>query len=106
VAEYDLLAAIFIQVLAPEERSQVFAAMRRALCPGGLLLLHGYTPKQLEFRTGGPSAVENLYTEDMLGGAFAGMDILELRAYEEVVDEGIGHKGLSALIDLIARQPD
>jgi SAM-dependent methyltransferase len=105
VGDYDLVVAVFIQFLAPEERRQVFLAMQRALRPGGLLLVHGYTPKQLEFRTGGPSAEANLYTREMLVEAFANMEILELRDYEDFIEEGIGHKGHSALIDLVARQP-
>lgn len=102
---YDVVAAIFIQFLSPVERPRVFAAMQAALKPGGLLLLHGYTPKQVEYRTGGPSAVENLYTAELLAESFKAMEILELRAYEDTIEEGLGHKGHSALIDLVARRP-
>ncbi len=79
--------------------------MRQALAPGGLLLLEGYRPEQLGYRTGGPPIVENLYTEDLLGEAFAGLQILELTSYDAVIEEGTGHSGMSALIDLVARQP-
>ncbi len=106
VAAFDVVAAIFVQFVAPAGRPAFFAHMAGALKPGGLLLLQGYTPKQVEYRTGGPSAVENLYTEELLREAFAGLEILELRAYEEHIEEGAGHKGHSALIDLVARRPD
>lgn len=105
VAAFDVVAAIFVQFVAPAQRPAFFARMAGTLKPGGLLLLQGYTPKQVEYRTGGPSAVENLYTEELLREAFAGMEILELRAYEEHIEEGSGHKGHSALIDLVARRP-
>ncbi|NLF55890.1 MAG: class I SAM-dependent methyltransferase [Thauera phenolivorans] len=105
-AAFDFVVAIFIQFAAPEERAVIFAGMQRALKPGGYLLLQGYTPKQLEYRTGGPSALEQLYTEAMLREAFAGLEIIELREYEEVMQEGPGHRGPSALIGLIARKPD
>jgi hypothetical protein len=72
--------------------------------PGGLLLLQGYTPRQLEYRTGGPSAVENLYTEAMLRTAFADMDILHLQEHDDIIYEGAGHSGMSALIDVVARK--
>ncbi|MDP2793183.1 MAG: hypothetical protein Q8O25_03725 [Sulfurisoma sp.] len=72
--------------------------------PGGLPLMQGYTPKQVEYRTGGPSAVENLYTAELLRAEFAGWEILELREHEDVLAEGAGHKGRSALIDLVARK--
>ena len=72
---------------------------------GGRILLQGYTPKQLEYKTGGPSAVENLYTEEILREAFAGWEIEELVEYEEDVAEGSAHRGRSALIGLVARKP-
>jgi hypothetical protein len=32
--------------------------MRQALRPGGLILIEGYRPEQLNYKTGGPSLVE------------------------------------------------
>ena len=72
---------------------------------GGFLSLHGYTPKQLEYGTGGPKAFENLYTPELLEGMFEGWEIYESRAYERELDEGKGHSGMSALIDFVARRP-
>lgn len=102
---YDLVVGVFIQFVGPEGRAAQFAGMKQAVKPGGHVLLHGYTPEQLEFGTGGPPFVENLYTEDMLREAFCDFEIVELRAYEREVDEGAGHSGMSALIDLVARKP-
>jgi len=99
------VVAVFIQFSNPEERQRIFAGLAQALKPGGRLLLHGYTPKQLEYRTGGPSAVENLYTPELLRQAFAGLEIEELREYEAELNEGLAHRGRSALIDLVARKP-
>jgi SAM-dependent methyltransferase len=102
---YDFGIGIFIQFAAPGERERLFTGLKRAVRPGGLVLVQGYTPKQLEYRTGGPPAVENLYTPEMLRDLFSDFEILELRAHEEVLDEGSAHKGHSALIDLVARRP-
>lgn len=102
---FDVVAAIFIQFAPPGMREQMFEHIKRCLKPGGLLLLQGYTPRQLEYRTGGPSQAENLYTETMLREAFAGMDILHLREHDGFISEGTGHRGMSALIDLVARKP-
>jgi SAM-dependent methyltransferase len=104
-AQYDIVAGIFIQFTPPAERAEVFAGMVRALAPGGTLLLHGYTPKQIEYGTGGPPVVENLYTPELLAEAFGALDIRELNAYERVIEEGKGHSGHSALIDLVAVKP-
>lgn len=105
VREFDVVAAIFIQFAGPELRTRMFEGMRQALKPGGLLLLEGYRPEQLAYATGGPSAEENLYTESLLRQSFADMQILELTAYDAAVAEGDAHSGMSALIDLVARQP-
>lgn len=101
---FDVVAGIFIQFAAPLQRMQLFARLKRCLKPGGQLMLQGYTPRQLEYRTGGPSQVENLYTEAMLREAFSDMEILHLSEHDEIINEGAGHSGMSALIDLVARR--
>ena len=102
---FDIVLGVFIQFVGPEDRADLFARMRAAVKPGGLILLHGYTPKQLDYGTGGPKALENLYTEALLREAFDGWEILVCESYEAHLDEGAGHSGQSALIDLIARKP-
>ena len=105
-SRFDVIAAIFIQFAGPPLRAVLFEGIKCALKPNGLLFLEGYRPKQLDYRTGGPSIVENLYTEAMLREAFFDLEILELKQYDAVIEEGAGHKGMSALIDLVARKPD
>jgi len=102
-AAFDVVAAIFVQFADPAMRSFMFERIERALAPGGLLLMQGYTPKQIEYRTGGPPHAENMYTPELLRGAFASLEILELREHERELAEGSQHRGRSALIDLVAR---
>lgn len=102
---FDLVVAVFIQFAAPDERAALFERLQRTLRPGGRIVLQGYTPKQLEYRTGGPSAVENLYTAALLREAFAGLEIERLEEYEDELDEGSAHCGRSALIGMVARKP-
>lgn len=103
---YDGVAAIFIQFADPPMRDRLFGRMRRCLRPGGLVVLQGYTPRQLEYGTGGPPQVSHLYTEAMLREAFAGFEIVALREYEAELAEGTGHRGRSALVGMVARRPD
>ena len=105
VARYDVVVGIFIQFAPPGVREQMFERIKQCLKPGGLLLLEGYAPRQIGYKTGGPSQVENLYTVEQLREAFADMDIVELRDYDAEIEEGPGHKGISALVDLVARKP-
>ena len=105
-AEYDLVAAIFIQFASPTQRMPMIAGIRRTLKPGGILILQGYTPKQIEYATGGPSSAENMYTESLLRDWFSDWQIRHLREHEDFISEGAHHHGPSALIDLIAQKPE
>ena len=105
-AAFDVVAAIFIQFAPPSMRDAMFAGMVRTLRPGGLLLLEGYRPEQLGYGTGGPSQLENLYTEALLRQQFAALEIISLESYDAELTEGSAHAGPSALIDLVARKPD
>ena len=102
---FDVVAAIFVQFADPAMRTFLFERMARALRHSGLLIVQGYTPKQLEYRTGGPPHAENMYTPALLRAAFPGFEILELREHEKIMTEGTQHCGQSAVIDLAARKP-
>ena len=101
---FDAVVCLFIQFAAPEDRGRLFEGFQTTLKPGGVLLLQGYTPKQVEYKTGGPPQAEHMYTEPMLRAAFADTEILHLREHEDVLHEGTKHVGRSALIDLVARR--
>ena len=102
---FDAVVCIFIQFATPAERNTLFGGFWSALKPGGVLLLEGYGVKQLQYNSGGPGKLENLYTQDMLRESFADWEIDTLREYEAVLDEGPKHSGMAALVDLVARRP-
>lgn len=102
---YDVVVGIFIQFMPPEMRDAIFREMRAAVKPGGLLLLHGYAPRQVDYGTGGPPNADNMYTTELLRDAFGDWDVLSLTDYDADIQEGKGHAGRSALVDLIARKP-
>jgi len=100
-AYYDGVVAIFVQFADPAMRKRMFDRIICTLKPGGYLLLLGYTPKQLEYRTGGPSVASHLYTPELLRDALSALDIKELQEFEADIQEGKGHSGQSALIGLV-----
>jgi SAM-dependent methyltransferase len=104
-ASFDAVAAVFIQFAAPPARARLFAHIARTLRPGGLLLLHGYAPRQVGYGTGGPPCTENMYTLPMLLDAFPGWEVLHAADRDAEIEEGRGHSGRSALIDFVARKP-
>ena len=103
-AAFDVVAAIFFQFCLPPERDKIFVGIKKTLKPGGLLLLEGYGPKQLEYKTGGPSDLARLYTRELLQRAFGDFSSLDIREYDSVLHEGERHAGMSALIDLVGRK--
>ena len=104
-AAFDVVVEIFTQFSSPAERSLKWAGMRRTLNSGGLLILQGYTPKQLEYGTGGPKQIENLYTRALLEGEFLGFRELKIVEDEREIHEGTSHGGMSAMINLTGRKP-
>lgn len=105
-AEFDVVACIFIQFASPRMRRKLFDGFWRALRPGGVVIMEGYGVKQMQYASGGPREIENLYTPKILRDAFTEWEVLLLREYDAVLDEGSRHRGMAALIDLIARKPD
>lgn len=99
---HDGVVAVFIQFADPEMRARLFANMVNALKPGGVLILQGYTPKQLEYKTGGPGQLSHLYTADLIRESFRDLQVVELVEYETELNEGARHAGRSALLGLVA----
>ena len=101
---YDAVIGIFIQFADPQMRERIFQQTHKALKPGGIFILQGYTPKQLEYKTGGPSLIEHLYTEEMIRDLAKEFQILDLCCYEKELNEGARHAGMSALLGLVAKK--
>ncbi len=101
---YDAVVAIFIQFADPQMRARIFQQILQTLKPGGIFILQGYTPKQLEYKTGGPSLIDHLYTEEMIRVLAKDFEILDLCCYEKELSEGARHSGMSALLGLTAKK--
>ena len=102
--QYDLVVGIFFQFANPELRAKLFDGMKRATRPGGWLMIEGYGLKQLDYKTGGPGIAEHLYTLELMRESFGDMDIEVLEEYDAELNEGDRHRGMSALVDLVARR--
>jgi len=103
-AAFDVIAAIFFQFAGPETRDAVFAGIKQALKPGGLLLMEGYHVRQLGFGTGGPSDVANLWTRELLERAFGDFSSIAITEQDRALAEGHHHVGMSALVDFVGRK--
>lgn len=101
---YDAVVAIFIQFLPGGSRRALWAHVHRTLRPGGHLLLIGYTQKQLVYRTGGPGDPDRLYEPGRLRGELDAFSLERFATLEYAMDEGPGHRGMSAVVEVIARR--
>ena len=101
--QYDNIVGIFFQFIPPDKIKQVLTALRTAIKKGGTLLIHGYTPQQIELATGGPKDVSLMYTKELFEDMFENVEILVNNEYQMQLTEGSGHNGPSALIDFVAQ---
>lgn len=102
---FDVVAEIFTQFSDPGQRRRKWDGMKRTLKSGGLIIIEGYSPRQLEFGTGGPKQLDHLYTREMLEAEFAGWRDISINEQEMEMHEGPAHTGMSAVISLTARKP-
>lgn len=98
---WDGVVSIFCH-LPPALRRTVYRHIVAGLKPGGVLLLEGYTPAQLQHGTGGPAAVEMLLTAAILTHELAGLTFTHLAELERDVSEGRYHTGTGAVVQAIA----
>ena len=99
----DAIISIFCHVPADIRRDlhrQVVAGLR----PGGVFLLEAYTPKQLEYKTGGPPVPELTMTLAQLREELAGLNFILAREIDRQVVEGTFHTGLGAVVQVIAQK--
>lgn len=98
---WDAIVAIFCH-LPPELRSRVHAGVVKALKPGGVFVLEAYTPKQLDYKTGGPPKVELLISAADLTQKLKGLTFEHLEEIERDVQEGRLHTGKAAVVQMLA----
>lgn len=108
-AAYDAIVAIYFH-LPEKHRANVHRAAAAAIKPGGLIVIEGFRPAQIELQktedSGGPPDVRMLFTPDMLQDDFAGFEVVECDETETVLNEGPFHTGRAAVIRFVARKPE
>lgn len=100
---YDNVVGICFQFVPQNLIDTVLMGLRSATKKGGTLLIHGYTPTQLNYGTGGPKDKSLMYTKDTFTNLFHESEIFKLEEYEAIINEGTGHSGRSAMIDFIGK---
>ncbi|WP_407275767.1 class I SAM-dependent methyltransferase [Halothiobacillus sp. DCM-1] len=103
VAAFDAVVSIFLH-FEPSDRQQIHQRIAHSLRPQGLLIVELFHPNQLNYRSGGPKAVEMLVTADDLRADWPQLDWLLLVEGETRLTEGVGHEGTGWVTHGVARR--
>lgn len=104
VDAWDAIVSIFCHV-PPDVRAPLHRRCIEGLKPGGVLVLEAYTPRQLEYRTGGPPVAELTMSLEALQRELAGLEFLHAAELDREVVEGKYHTGKGAVVQIVARKP-
>lgn len=100
---FDAVVAIFAHLPAPK-RAQMHLWAAQALKPGGVAIVELYSPRQLEYKTGGPPVIELLVEPEDLRREFESLEIMHLKERVRDIQEGAYHRGKSAVVQLLAKR--
>ncbi|WP_034268761.1 class I SAM-dependent methyltransferase [Haloechinothrix halophila] len=89
VQAFDLVLIAYLQ-LPWEELKTVLAAARKALAPGGTLLLVGHDADNIDHGYGGPPDPAVLYDAQRIRAELDALDVETARQVDRVVDTDIG----------------
>jgi SAM-dependent methyltransferase len=102
--QWELIVSIWCH-LPSALRRKVFAASVNGLVSGGAFVLEHYTPKQLEFGTGGPKSADLLSTLSDLKVELTGLEFAKGQELVREIHEGALHEGQSAVVQVLALKP-
>lgn len=100
---FQIVVMIFAHT-PPELRIRVLEMARRALHPGGYLILEGYTVDQIGRGTGGPGNPEMMFSKQEIEKIFAHDELILSRETERDIQEGEFHNGMGAVVQFVARK--
>ena len=103
-ASWDGVVAIFCHLPRPL-RARVHEDVVRGLKPGGVFVLEAYTPKQLEYGTGGPPTAELMMSLGELRQELDGLVFEHAAELTRHIEEGKYHSGRGAVVQIFARKP-
>lgn len=83
---------------------QVHTRAIAGLTPGGMLVLEAYTPRQLDFKTGGPPNIDWLVSLEKVKSKLTGLDFEIAFEIEREVIEGIYHTGIAAVVQVLGKK--
>lgn len=101
--QWDGIVAIFCH-LPQSLRQSLHSRLAPSLKKNGVYLVEGYTPEQLNYKTGGPPNAEMMLSKQILLDEIEALNFLYLEELEREVHEGINHNGLGHVVQAIGRK--
>jgi SAM-dependent methyltransferase len=103
--KWDVIVSIFCH-MPPDLRRDVHRRCAEGLRPGGVMLLEAYTPKQLDYKTGGPPNAEMMMDGRVLREELPSLEFQLLKECVREVREGELHHGTGAIVQMLAVKPE
>ena len=100
--KWDAIISIYCHLPA-KIRKQLFKKIESGLKSNGCFLLEGYTPKQLDYKTGGPPNADMMLDKAILDHELPNLRFELLQEIEREVIEGTKHTGLAHVVQAVAR---
>lgn len=97
------IVSIFAHVPG-DVRRLVHARVERGLAPGGVFILEAYRPEQIGRGTGGPPEDERMVNLARLRRELPSLEFVIAREIDREVLEGHRHRGMSSVVQLVARR--
>ena len=97
---WEGIISIFCHLPKPL-RERVHGAVASGLRPRGVFVLEAYSPRQLDFGTGGPPVRELLVSLEELQREVGTLDLLIAQETERDIVEGRCHQGHSAVVQVV-----
>lgn len=90
--------------LPPGLRKKIHEGVVKGLKDGGTFVLEAYTPKQLEYGTGGPPCAEFMMDLESLREELSGLTFIHGEELVRNVVEGINHTGKGSVVQVLAER--
>jgi SAM-dependent methyltransferase len=100
---YDGVISIFCH-LPPVSRTHLHRQVVECLREDGIFILEAYTPKQLNYGTGGPQQKQLLVALEELIQELRPLHFLIAREIDREIHEGRYHNGIGAVVQVIGKK--
>ena len=97
---FDCVVLIFAH-MHPMKRKEYHQKLISFLKPGGILILEGFSKKQIKNNTGGPRDIDMLFSKDEMESDFNSFSELVLTETDTILNEGPFHQGTASVIRVL-----